>query len=99
MDLQLQEKLERLKLSWSKNLIHNGTGEQEGHCFTWIYTVIACGEQSKFKVYRKPTNRESLVHFYSENSETVKRGITLGFFLRAYRIFGKVIALQKYLNE
>ena len=40
----------------------------------------------KFKVYRKPTNKEDYVHFYSSHSERVKSGIVIGFFLRALRI-------------
>ena len=40
----------------------------------------------KFKVFRKPTNKEDCVHFYSAHSERVKSGIVIGFFLRAFRI-------------
>ena len=48
--------------------------------------IVRCGNQVKFKVYRKPTNREDYVHFYSGHSDRVKRGVVLGFFLRALRI-------------
>ena len=48
--------------------------------------IVRSGNQVKFKVYRKPTNREDYVHFYSGHSERVKRGVVLGFFLRALRI-------------
>lgn len=52
----------------------------------FLNTVIMRGDRPKFKVYRKPTNKESYVHFYSGHHDRVKSGIVLGFFLRAYRI-------------
>ena len=52
--------------------------------------IIRSENQLKLKVYRKPTNREDHVHFFSGHSERVKRGIVLGFFLRALRICSEV---------
>ena len=43
----------------------------------------------KFKVFRKPTNKEDYVHFYSAHADRVKSGIVIGFFLRAFRICDK----------
>ncbi|XP_053634857.1 uncharacterized protein [Cherax quadricarinatus] len=40
----------------------------------------------RFQVYRKPTNKNDLTHFYSSQDTKTKRGIIIGFFLRAYRI-------------
>ena len=37
-------------------------------------------------ICRKPTNKECYVYFYSGHNDRIKRGIVLGFFLRAYRI-------------
>ena len=48
----------------------------------------------KFKVYRKPTNKEDYVHYYSGHSERVKSGVVIGFFLRAFRICD-----EEYLTE
>ena len=48
----------------------------------------------KFKVFRKPTNKEDYVHFYSAHAERVKTGIVIGFFLRAFRICN-----AEYLDE
>ena len=48
--------------------------------------LVRKDDQIKFKVYRKPTNREDLVHFFSGHSSKVKSGIVLGFFLRGLRI-------------
>ena len=56
--------------------------------------IIRDGSQAKFKVYRKPTNREDYVHFFSGHNDRVKSGIVLGFFLRAMRICSK-----EYLEE
>ena len=40
----------------------------------------------KFSVYRKPTNKDDFVHYFSTHSRRTKSGIVIGFFLRAYRI-------------
>ena len=47
----------------------------------------------KFKVYRKKTNKEDYIHFYSAHSNRVKSGVVIGFYLRAYRICS-----EEYLN-
>ena len=48
--------------------------------------IIRSGSTAKFTVYRKPTNKEDYVHFFSGHNERVKNGIVIGFFLRAFRI-------------
>ena len=48
----------------------------------------------KFKVHRKPTNKEYYVHFESGHSERVKSGIVIGFFPRAMRVCD-----HEYLDE
>jgi hypothetical protein len=48
--------------------------------------IIRIGEKLSFDVYRKPTNKEGYIHFLSSHNETTKRGILIGFFLRALRI-------------
>ena len=40
----------------------------------------------RFTVYRKPTNKDNYIHFYSAHSERTKSGIVIGFLLRAHRI-------------
>ena len=40
----------------------------------------------KFTVYRKPTNKENYIHFYSFHSPQVKSNIIVNFVIRAYRI-------------
>ena len=43
-------------------------------------------EEVKFSVYRKPTNRDDFIHYFSAHSERTKTGVVIGFFLRALRI-------------
>ena len=40
----------------------------------------------EFAVYRKPTNSESYIHFYSFHSEKIKSNVIVNFVIRAYRI-------------
>ena len=48
----------------------------------------------KFSVYRKPTNKDDFIHYFSAHSMRTKRGIVIGFYLRALRICSK-----EYLRE
>ena len=40
----------------------------------------------QFSVYRKPTNKDDLIHYFSAHSARVKSGVVIGFYLRALRI-------------
>ena len=40
----------------------------------------------KFKVYRKSTNAENYIHFFSFHSQQIKSNIIINFVIRAYRI-------------
>ena len=42
--------------------------------------------KQEFKVYRKPTFKYDHIHFYSHHYNNTKRGIVVGFYLRALRI-------------
>ena len=44
------------------------------------------GTRMMFSVYRKPTNKNDFIHYYSSHSQRTKTGAILGFFLRAFRI-------------
>lgn len=57
-------------------------------------TIIRGDDEAKFKVFRKPTNKEDYIHFYSAHSMRTKSGVVIGFFLRALRICS-----PDYLNE
>nr|XP_053626641.1 uncharacterized protein LOC128684471 [Cherax quadricarinatus] len=50
--------------------------------------VLLCkaDHELRFKVYRKPTNQNDLLHFYSHHGTKTKRGVIIGFFLRTLRI-------------
>ena len=48
--------------------------------------IIRDNNTVKFKVYRKPTNKDDLLHYYSAHDTRTKSGVLLGFFLRALRI-------------
>ena len=37
-------------------------------------------------MYRKPTNRDDFIHYYSAHNDRTKSGVLIGFFLRALRI-------------
>ena len=47
----------------------------------------------EFKVYCKPNCKNDRRHFYSPHNNNIKRGIIMGFYLRAQRICS-----PKYLN-
>lgn len=69
--------------------------EEKDQKMAFLDTCIVRTETCfKFKVFRKPTNKEDYVHFYSGHNERTKSGIVIGFFLRAFRICDK-----EYLKE
>ena len=39
-----------------------------------------------FSVYRKPTNTNDYINFYSHHHKSIKTGVIIGTYLRAYRI-------------
>ena len=84
-NLNLQEKLAEL------NQVHQRIQftfeEEENHMLNFLDTTIIRGDSGvKFRVYRKPTNKEDYIHFFSSHSMRTKSGIVIGFFLRAFRI-------------
>ena len=48
----------------------------------------------EFKIYRKSTCKNDHIQFYSHHNNNIKRGIIIGFFLRAL-----CICSSKYLND
>ena len=60
--------------------------EEDGK-LPFLDTIIHRIDNSvKFSVYRKPTNKDDFVHYLSAHNERTKRGVVIGFFLRANRI-------------
>ena len=92
-DTQMDEKLKLLnnvnpKVQFTLELEHDKQ-------IAFLDTCIMRSDNVfKFKVYRKPTNKEDYVHFYSAHGDRVKSGIVIGFFLRAFRI-----CTEEYLAE
>ena len=62
--------------------------------FFWTLLLIRNINKLEFKVYRKPTCKNDHIHFYSHHNNNTKRGIIIGFYLRAIRICS-----SKYLND
>ena len=56
--------------------------------------IIREGENIKFKVYRKPTNKDDFVHYLSAHDEKTKSGVLIGFYLRALRVCS-----DEYIDE
>ena len=48
--------------------------------------IIRAEREFKFKVYRKPTYKNDILHFYSHHDASIKIGVIIGFYLRAIRI-------------
>ena len=57
----------------------------------WVIRNI---NKLEFKVYRKPTCKNDHYHFYSHHNKNTKRGIIIGFYLRAVHICS-----SNYLND
>lgn len=84
-DMDMDPKLQNLnavepKIQFS---IENETGGRLPFLDTFM---IRDGPNLKYRVYRKPTSKEDYIHFYSGHHIRYKRGVVIGFFLRAYRI-------------
>ena len=61
--------------------------EEDNHKLAFLDVLIHRDPNSlRFSVYRKPTNKDDLIHFYSAHSTRVKSGEVIGFYLRALRI-------------
>ena len=81
----VENKLRRLN-GVNKDIQFTIETEKEGE-LPFLDTVIRrAGKGVKFAVYRKLTNRDDFVHYFSGHSRSVKRGVLIGFFLRAFRI-------------
>nr|XP_053633351.1 uncharacterized protein LOC128689237 [Cherax quadricarinatus] len=68
-------------------------GNEESYQYDSFLNTIHAAQRTfipdhelRFKVYRKPTNQNDLLHFYSHHDTKTKRGVIIGFFLRALRI-------------
>ena len=60
--------------------------EKEGSLPFLDCTIIRRENELRFKIYRKPTNVCSYIHYYSSHPNSVKRSVFSSMFLRALRI-------------
>ena len=72
------------------------THELEYNCTLPFLDILLIRNINKleFKFYRKTTCKNDHIHFYSHHNNNTKRGIIIGFYLRALRICS-----SKYLND
>ena len=75
-NLNLPDKLEKL------NEVHENIKftleEEENQTLNFLDVTIIRGDDGvKFKVYRKPTNKEDYIHFYSSHSIRTKSGVAI----------------------
>ena len=76
-----------LKLNDVHSRIQFTVETEENQALPFLDTVIMRSDDSvKFKVYRKPTNKDDYIHYLSAHDEKTKTGVVIGFFLRALRI-------------
>ena len=69
--------------------------EEHDYSLPFLDTRIHRRENNAaFSVYRKPTNKDDFIHFFSGHNERTKSGVVIGFFLRALRICD-----DEFLNE
>ena len=79
---QLQDKINEVEESIQFTL----ESEEDGKLPFLDTLLVKDGNLLKFKVYRKPTNKNDLLHYFSHHALQVKRGVVIGFFLRALRV-------------
>ena len=48
--------------------------------------IHRCSDGLRFSVYKKPTNKDDFIHYFSAHSARIKSGVVIGFYLRALRI-------------
>ncbi|XP_045108045.1 uncharacterized protein LOC123502840 [Portunus trituberculatus] len=84
-DTNVNDKL--CKLNEVNEHIQFTVEEEVNGVLPFLDTVIhRKNERAIFSVYRKPTNKDDFVHFFSRHDMKTKSGIVIGFFLRAFRV-------------
>ena len=84
-DIDLDKKLDRLN-EVDANIQFTIEVEKDRSLPFLDVLIMRTDSGLRFKVYRKDTNKEDYIHYYSAHSERVKSGIVIGFYLRAYRV-------------
>ena len=81
----LKEKLNQLN-AVEKRIQFTLETEENGTLAFLDVMIMKRGSSVKYEVFRKETNREDYIHYFSAHSDRVKSGVVIGFFLRAHRI-------------
>ena len=79
-DTDLNDKLEKLN-AVEENIQFTLESESEGKLPFLDILIIKRDDDVSYKVYRKETNREDYIHYFSAHSVRVKSGVIIGFFL------------------
>ncbi|XP_076032413.1 uncharacterized protein LOC143020141 [Oratosquilla oratoria] len=75
------------KLNNIDNKIQVTVEEENNGQLPFLDTVtIRSGNSAKFKVYRKPTNKDDYIPFFSAHDDRTKSGEVIGFYFRSLRI-------------
>ena len=84
-NIDLDEKLARL--NDVENKIQFTIEREQADSLPFLdIQIIKRPNGAKYKVYRKVTNKEDYIHYFSAHSKRIKSGVVIGFFLRAMRI-------------
>ena len=92
-NMDLEDKLRQMN-SVNEKIQFTIEMEQNGQLPFLDTCIMKSESRFKFKVFRKPSNKEDYVHFYSGHSDRVKSGIVIGFFFRAFRVCD-----EEFLND
>ena len=84
-DMNLEEKVERLNAVDNKIQFTVEKEDKGGLPFLDTF-IVRDGRDLKYKIYRKTSSKEDYIHYFSGHNNRYKRGIVIGFFLRAYRV-------------
>ncbi|XP_076030469.1 uncharacterized protein LOC143018774 [Oratosquilla oratoria] len=72
--------------------------ESHGHLPFLDTEIIKQDRRALSRVFRKPTNKDDLLHFYSAHDEITKVGVVIGFYLGALRICSREFLDDKILR-
>ena len=69
--------------------------EERDDCLPFLDVVLRKADgKLRFSVYRKPTNKDDFIHYFSAHSMRTKEAVVVGFYLRALRV-----SSPEYLEE
>ena len=101
-DSNLDILLNQMNQVYIHNKIQFTIEKESDGALPFLDTVIIRAENTvKFKVYRKPTNKDDFVNYFSAHDERTKSGIVIGFYLRALRICSQEFVNKEitYINQ